>query len=316
MVNSKEEVNVKWVNYANAIESDLSFYSNGNPKEFYHGDPCNIFVRNCYKKDDVQTHFATIRRKAQDKSKNLALFWIDLKLKASGMSDYYSAGQKLADAMTRRGSLFPRGEEVPINVLLGAEYVSQKNFFIGFRIYIKNFRPELLPKFGYDISGGEDVDTILNTFKSIGIRENIWIGAGETSISPKAITNDLKKLVKKRDSGAGVAPSKVYAWTVDKTSSMRYYLQLGIDAIIVNYPDRMKNAVTDQFKDSLTLATPKNDPWKRVKSSQVMPPRARVCSLHIFGYFCYKYHGTGTRDYCKTSKRCNSSQDCWGNIQC
>ena len=167
MVNSKKEVTAEW------IESDLFFHSNGIPDIFYYGDPCNIVIRNCYKKDDVQTHFATIRQKAQDKSHNLDLFWIDLKLTQSEVTDSFSSGQKLAELMIRPGSLFPPGEEAPINVLLGAEYTSQKNFLTGFRDYIRTKRPELLPKFGYDFSAGEDVDTILDAFKSVGIRENI-----------------------------------------------------------------------------------------------------------------------------------------------
>ena len=130
------------------------------------------------------------------------------------MTDFFLSGQKLAESMTRKGSLFPPGEEVPIDVLIGVAYVSQKNFFTGFREYIMSKRPELLPKFGYDFSAGEDVDSILNTFKNIGIKENMWIDAGETSASPKAITIALEKLVKKRDSGAKLVPSKVYAWTV------------------------------------------------------------------------------------------------------
>ena len=109
--------------------------------EFYHGvlKPCHTpFIQRCYNRDDVQTHFAAIRRKAQDNSQNLSLLWIDLKLTASGMTDFFSSGQKLAESMIRPGSLFPPCKEVPINVLLEAKYV---NFFAGFREHIMNERP-------------------------------------------------------------------------------------------------------------------------------------------------------------------------------
>ena len=190
---------------ANAIESDLSFDSKGNLKEFYaEGYFCNFFTRGCNQKYYVLNYFAIIRQNVQNKTQKLALFWIDLKLTESGMTDFFSSGQKLAESMTRRGSLFPPDEEVPVDVLLGVEHVSQKDFFRGFREVIKNHRPELLPKFGYDISAGEDVDTILDALKSIGIKENIWLGVDVTSASPKMLTNYPKELVKKRDLEAEV----------------------------------------------------------------------------------------------------------------
>lgn len=206
---------------------------------------------------------------------------------------------------------------MPINVLLGAEALDQKGFFLGFRQYISTNRPELLPKFGYDFSGTDiEVDKIFDTFEEIGIKENIWVGAGSTNWSPIPITERLKKLVAKRDSGSEVAPCKVYAWTFDKASSMKYHLQLGIDVIIVNYPDRMYSTVTDRFHDSLFLATRATDPWKRIKQSEAIPPYAQGCSLHIFRRYCWKSTGTKESEWCWTSKRCDKDSDCWGNLQC
>lgn len=107
MVNGESEINKEWVNYANAIESDLTFNADGSPKKFYHGFPCD-FGRYCSREDDTDTHFETIRHKAQDSDQNFALFWMDLKLGDSGITEsgFYSSGQKLAEAMTSTGSLF------------------------------------------------------------------------------------------------------------------------------------------------------------------------------------------------------------------
>jgi len=315
-VNGESEINEKWVNTANAIESDLSFDSDGNPTKFYHGTPCDL-GRDCEESDDILTHFKTIRKKAQAKD-NFVLFWIDLKLTVKPpITDFYTSGQKVAQKMTAAGSLFPLGEDVPINVLLGAEELNQKDFFKGFRQYISANRPKLLPKFGYDFSGrGLNVDDILHTFKEIGITENIWVGAGISSSLPNSITEQLKTLVAERDSDSAVAPCKVYAWTVNKASSMRYYLQLGIDAIIVNYPSNMNDTVVLKFHDSLSLATRGTDPWRRIKSTEAVTPYAQGCSLHTFRYYCWKYTGTGEDDWCWTNKRCNSDSDCWGYLNC
>lgn len=311
MVNSVAQINEDWVNHANAIESDLSFNANGSPSKFYHGAPCDCF-RTCSYESAPISHFAYIRRKAQDKSQNFALFWIDLKLGASGITDFYSSGQKLAEVMTSPGSLFPSGEEVPISVLLGAEDLDQKQFFVGFRRYILSTRPELLPKFGYDFSvTSNDVDSILNTFQEIGITQNIWIGDGITNCLLRGTTR-LEEILAKRDaySGSGLVPFKVYAWTFDKTSSMRYYLQLGVDVIIANYPDRLESLVEDEFHDSLYLATRETDPFELITASEAFRPLAQGCSRST----CWKY--TGPDDWCWTPNLCSKVSDCWGDLYC
>ena len=311
MVNGDSQVNLDWVNDANAIEADLAFNADGTPDKFYHGFPCDCF-RNCFYQSDPISYLATIRRKAQNTAQNFALFWIDLKLGSSGITDFFLSGQIFAEVITKSGSLFPPGEEVPLNVLLGAEALDQKDFFQGFRQYISSNRKELLPKFGYDFSDPSiDVDQILSTFEGIGIKEHIWIGDGITNCLPRS-DNRLKQIVTKRDShdGISLAPFKVYAWTVDKKSTMRDFLQLGVDAIIVNYPDRLQNIVEEEFHDSLFLATREIDPWKRLLSSEVTPPLAQGCSIS----YCWKY--TKPDEWCWTSTKCSSDSDCWGNIHC
>ena len=311
MVNSDSEVNVDWVNNANAIESDLAFKADGSPDKFYHGRPCDC-GRACSYKSDVIAHLDTIRHKAQDRSQNFALFWIDLKLGSSRIKDFFSSGKKLAEVMTKSGSLFPPGKDVPVNVLLGAETLDQKDFFLGFRHYISKNRPQLLQKFGYDFSDTSNtVDEILNTFDELGIRENIWIGDGTINCLPRS-TSRLEKILAKRDSydGSGLAPFKVYAWTFDRTSSMRKYLQLGVDAIIANYPSRMKALVENEFHDSLTLATRATNPWERIKASEAFPPLAQGCQSST----CWKY--TTQNHWCWTPTKCTKASNCWGNLVC
>lgn len=237
-----------------------------------------------------------------------------MKLSNSGITDFYSSGQKLAEVMTKRGSLFPPGEVVPMNVLLGAERTDQKEFFRGFRHHVSKWRPELLPKFGYDFSAtSNDIDDMLNTFEELGIRENIWMGDGRTNCLPQSYSR-LEKILARRDSGKSsrLAPSKVYSWTVDRKSTMRKLLQLGVDAIIVNHPDRMHSLVTDEFRDSLFLATRETDPWKHIKATNVAVPLAQGCSR--WKSTCWKY--VNRNNWCWTTATCNKSNDCWRNIHC
>ena len=104
MVNGNDQINEEWVDETNALESDLMFNSDGSPKEFYHGFPCDC-GRWCWHRNQVITQFETIRRKAQDESQNFALFWIDMKLTNSDITDFFSSGQKLAKEITKTGSL-------------------------------------------------------------------------------------------------------------------------------------------------------------------------------------------------------------------
>ena len=312
MVNGKSQINAQWVNEANAIESDLAFRDDGYPDKFYHGVPCDC-GRECTYKDDVTAHFDTIRRKAL-RDKTFGLFWLDLKL--GKMKDYMFSGRQLAIEITKRGSLFPPGEIVPkINVLLGAQELGQKNFFRGFRQYIQENRPELLHKFGYDFSNQNlKIDDILATFEELGIRENIWMGDGITNCFTRN-NERLIKILQRRDSNSPqLAPSKVYAWTADKTSTMRTWLQLGVDAIIVNYPNRLKYLVNNQFKNSLVLADQNTNPWERIKAAEVVPPLAHGCSTYIVKKYCWKY--TTPHNWCWSYSRCNTDNDCYGNFRC
>ena len=311
-VNGNSQINEDWVNEANAIEVDLSFTNEGDPDKFYHGIPCDC-GRACTYSNDITTHFDTIRRKAlQDGT--LGLLWLDLKL--GNVNNHERSGEKVAIEMTKAGSLFPPGAFVPpIKVLLGAEKLNQKYFFTGFRKYIKKNRPELLPKFGYGFGSERDlgIDVILAAFEEVGIQENIWMGDGITNCLPLVNTR-LIEILKKRDSSSELAPFKVYAWTSDKTSTMREWLQLGVDAIVTNYPNRLKALVNDEFQTSLALADSNTDPWERIKASEVVPPLARGCSRYISRWYCWMY--TSPSYWCWSYTRCNSANDCYGNLQC
>ena len=268
MVNGNHELNKKWVKYGNALESDLKFNADGSPSWFYHGIPCDCF-RVCTNAGDIVENLQIIRSKAQDLSQNFALFWIDLKLNGIGKQYLFSSGQQVAKVIAK--NLFPAGETVPLHVLLGAVKTDQVNFFRGFREYINTTRPELMSKFGYHISDTDyTVDQILDALNSVGIFDNIWMGDGISNCFPRG-NSRLEQILNRRDS-VGPGPAKVYAWTADKSSTMTEWLKLGVDAIIVNYPDRLANLVKGDFKNSLDSATRGTDPRKRITKCQVVPP--------------------------------------------
>ncbi len=315
MVNGQSQIDDDWVDPANAIESDLAFNSDGSPKEFYHGPfPCDCF-RNCIKKDTVAAHFAAIREKALDPNKNMALLWIDLKLAASGITEFKGSGEKLAKVITQSNSLFPPGKDVPIHVLLGAEAFNQNQFFVGFLAYIKSKRPELFDKFGFDFSGTDaTVDEILQAFKEIGIKKNIWVGDGIINCIPRG-TSRLERILAKRDElGSDVAPFKVYSWTIDNKKSLRNNLQLGVDAIITNKPAKLTKMIQEEFHDTLTLATQETNPWEQIKSSEAIQPFAQSCNRYWLFFYCRKY--TSLENRCWSDKKCSKPSDCHGELKC
>ena len=170
-------------------------------------------------------------------------------------------------------------------------------------------RPKLLPQFGYYFSNRKlEIDDILAAFEELGINENIWMGDGISNCFNRG-NERLIKILQRRDSatGRGIAPFKVYAWTADKKSTLREWLMLGVDAIINNYPSRLKEVVEGEFQDSLVLADNTVDPWMRIKKSEAVTPLRRGCSQ---GY-CWLY--TSPDNWCWSSTTCSSNNDCFGN---
>ena len=306
MVNGNDEINKEWVNSSNAIENDLSFSSDGKPLYFYHGSPCDCF-RDCEEWDPVLDHFNTIRQKALA-DPTFSLVWLDLKLGDVEKDKLMLSGKQLAVEMTKEGSLFPPGADTAsINVLLGAQELDQKDFFTGFRQYIMDNRLELLPQFGYDISNQDlEIDDILAAFEELDINENIWIGDGISNCISRG-NKRLIKILQRRDSATnnGIAPFKVYGWTADRYDTMRDWLMLGVDAIINNYPSRLKEMVEVDFKETLVLANKNVNPWKRIKSSEAVEPFGFDCGQQGFCWRCRK-----GKKCCNSQKRCSYRDDC------
>ena len=315
MVNGNSQINADWVNPANAIESDLAFNSDGSIQQFYHGPfPCDC-LRNCIKADNAVSHFAAIREKALHN--NLTIFWMDLKLGASEVTDFKSSGANLAKIMTQNGSLFPPGMNVPLYILLGAESIEQKDFFVGFREYVMNNRDDILDNFGYDFSGTDStIDDILSTFEEIGIKKNIWVGDGIINCIPRG-THRLQRLLKKRDqSDSDTIPFKVYSWTIDNESSLKKHLQLGVDAIITNKPEKLRKLIEEDFHDTLTLATQEVNPWEQIQSSEVATPLMQSCEKYWYVGPNYCWKENSFDDECWTKKKCSQPSDCYGELEC
>lgn len=56
---------------------------------------------------------------------------------------------------------------------------------------------------------------------------------------------------------------KVYEWTVDLSSYQAAALDLGVDGIITNVPERLDGLIREKFANKYRLATIRDDPWER-----------------------------------------------------
>lgn len=217
--------------------------------------------------------------------------------------------------MMQNESLFPLGEKVPLIVLLSVETLSQLPFF---NRVANSLRGLFGANFGYDVrSATENVSTIYDALQRVGIVYRVWIGDGSQNCAPRAPSTRIKEILAKRNTNPPairIPLTKVYAWTVNDESTMRQYLQIGVDALVVNMPDTLQNMIESELHESLSLASNETDPWQPIPDYEVAPPLARGCDRRFLNRFCWQY--TSPDKWCWTKIKCGRVADCWGNLSC
>ena len=130
----------------------------------------------------------------------------------------------------------------------------------------------IIQKIGFEISLEkklEEPDEQEQALKGLGVAPgHAWLSKGITNWSAKLflIMKELKVRVEYRNNGNYF--SKVYAWTVDKQKTALKYLNIGLDGIIANYPDRVNKAIA-QFNENksehqkVKLATLDDNPFRK-----------------------------------------------------
>ncbi|OQR79149.1 hypothetical protein BIW11_02605 [Tropilaelaps mercedesae] len=133
---------------------------------------------------------------------------------------------------------------------------------------------------GFDLSTAKDVQKIQEVYAAYGILEHIWQGDGITNcISTFRSGKDLKNVITLRDLGG--YPHKVYQWTVDLSSFQAAALDLGVDGIITNIPERLDDLLKEQFAYKYRLATRYDSPWER-RAALNEPHSSRVPITSVF----------------------------------
>ena len=84
--------------------------------------------------------------------------------------------------------------------------------------------------------------------------------------------------------------------------SLRNHLQLGVDAIITNQPEKLANLIQTEFHDTLTLATQETSPWEPIKSSEAINHLHKAAIAGFSGFIAERWF----------DKKCSKPSDCHG----
>lgn len=251
---------------ANAIESDVTFDNNGTALWFFHGVPCDC-ARWCERYEAVPALLRYLRRTTDGGiyEKSLALLFLDLKTSSLYSDKKYNAGVDIANKLLNHLWLGVPAKKA-LNVLLCVHSVDDKELFLGAITTIHRQRPEMIDKIGFDVSNNDELDTIGNMYRELGIEGHRWQGDGATNcFSFMRATGRMNSIVKNRDAGeASSYVDKAYQWTIDIPDQLRLSLRRNVDGIITNMPHRLASVLKEsEFRNTLRPANASDNPWTR-----------------------------------------------------
>lgn len=266
MVNAIYQIDYYLDMGANSVEFDIAFDNNGNARFTFHGVPCDCF-RSCVRYEKIEDYLEYMRQltapgdpKFQEK---LVLLFMDVKVKGLSSRARTNAGYSLAQKLVRH--YWKNGtSDARASILLSIPSIDHMETVRGFRRGLQEAGlAHYINKIGVDFSGNEDLNMIRSALRSTNISERIWQGDGITNCLPRG-TGRLREALSRRDQLGLTFINKVYWWTVDKMSTMRATLRLGVDAMITNYPERLVSVLEEnEFSRTLRMATIDDNPWSK-----------------------------------------------------
>jgi len=294
MVNSIKELDYRLGKGANAVEADVTFSREGDPQYTYHGPPCDCW-RHCYQQEAFRDYLSYVRQITMDTAhgigQNLTLLFLDLKLEPLDQRAKATAGLELAKAVTE--NLFLIEKPSPINanainvtslnglphlhLILSVNHIQDADLIHNFIHYLEiNNSSHLLQRIGFDVGMNDDIKLIDSMWRRFGSSLNLWQGDGYTNcLSPFYNLERLTKALAKRDLPTGY-PAKVYHWTIDLHDRIRESLLLGVDAVMSNHPERVREVLLEpEMAQNLRLASRDDNPFLKLTRDAVMGRAAR-----------------------------------------
>ncbi|XP_040074083.1 dermonecrotic toxin SPH-like [Ixodes scapularis] len=270
MVNSIPEVKTFLNLGANAIETDVTFSKNGTALKMYHGIPCDCW-RKCWKTADIADFFQYLRRftrfRRSEYSETPILLVLDLKVSSIQPERKHHAGVDIATKLITH--LWKGVQLYRMRVVLSIGHTTDEKVLTGAIDTIKFSDPHLslFNYVGFDVGMNDKLEDIAKMYERLGVYRNRWQGDGITNCKFVWSYKRLMKAISYRDSNKYI--DKVYYWTIDKKKTIRKVIRKGVDAIITNYPNRVREVLKErEFEKTVRLATYLDDPWVRFRTKR------------------------------------------------
>jgi Glycerophosphoryl diester phosphodiesterase family len=221
---------------ANAVECDVNYYDG---RFFVQHDPGPGGA-------DVNDFLQKIRKVADAVKERFALIIFDLKETISG--------PRLKQVHSLVRSLLPNG--TGIKVIYSVSSLSRGSIF-------KGILQELDPQEALSIDESDYPLKVQHFFEGLDIGRSCY-GNGITAALPEEFGGPIRESVRK----AVLLKLRrhiikfVYIWTIDLKSSMRGYLDLGVDGIMTNHADGLSEVLREKkYRSAFRLATQSDTPF-------------------------------------------------------
>lgn len=151
----------------------------------------------------------------------------------------------------------------PIRIIVSINHVDDNVLVRAFIEHMRKNHLDFMNQYvGFDVGMNDDLGEISSMWNGFnGATLNIWQGDGLTNCAN--IIRGLERLkaaVSIRNQQGHFR--KIYYWTADVMYQIRSVLNLGLDAILTNQPQRVLQVLGEpEYKAKYRLATPYDDPF-------------------------------------------------------
>ncbi len=145
-------------------------------------------------------------------------------------------------------------DQVPVNVLFSISSYDDRAFFNP----LKGFA--MASNEGVGIDEDNDSKRVSEFFQELGIAQHTYgNGIYAYGIGPN-VPHTVMNAVARRARGGHL--KMVYVWTLQDSDSMRNYMRMGVDGILVNNPATLREVLNEkEFSGNLRLATRTDRPF-------------------------------------------------------
>ena len=250
MANNRQSIDWAVAQGANALENDFQFDHDGQPTVIEHGDPCDCYCaftrsniclqglqRKCVGPEASNNAAAQLQYVAR--LKNIALYIVDSKVEAHWDDRLIKAGEAIVPFLDR--NLFSYGYRG--KVIIGSAKMETFDYIEAAVKAANQSRNRDRYFFTFD-DEDEDYQGVMSTLSRLTNRRVYATGISACGSDTFYIA--MQSGVIGRNKGEN---GMTYIWTIDKESSMREYINLGVQGIITNRIAVAKRVVASMGRD-------------------------------------------------------------------